>query len=90
MAGIQVPAKLFLAMARIYKRHANDANDMTVEERQMWLECHRLEIRAQSKIRPVKSALGCTHKRFHHEAGGTQTRCSDCGQPLGPAKQESK
>lgn len=83
MAGIQVPAKLFLAMARAYKRQSADAKDLTVEERQMWLECHRLETRAQSKVRPVKSAPGCEHKRFHHEHGGTQTRCSDCGQPLG-------
>jgi hypothetical protein len=50
MAGIQVPAKLFLAMARIYKRHAADAKDQTPDERRMWLECHNLEIRAQSKV----------------------------------------
>lgn len=50
MSGIQVPAKLFLAMARIYKRQSADAKDQTVEERQMWLECHRLEIRAQAKV----------------------------------------
>jgi hypothetical protein len=84
MAGIQVPAKLFLAMARAYKRQSADAKDLTVEERQMWLECHRLETRAQSKVRPVKSAPVCTHKR--REVVNTQTCCSDCGQPLGPAK----
>lgn len=68
MKAVQVPADVFLALARIYKQH-KEINQMTPEERRIWLETHRLEQRAQSTLDRARKANHETGSEQHGEAG---------------------
>lgn len=49
MKGINVPADVFLALVRIYKQH-KPVDQLTPEERDIWLRAHQLEARAQGAV----------------------------------------
>ena len=53
MSGIRVDAKLFLDLARTYKRNT-DVSTCSPDERKNWIEVDRLERVAQSKSRVKK------------------------------------
>ena len=48
--SVQVPAKLFLELARVYKQ-AKRVEDLSTEERAFWIETNQIERRAQAKAK---------------------------------------
>lgn len=63
MKKIQVPADLFLTLARIYKQH-KDLDQMSHAELKDWRQVHQLELRAQSAVDQTR--------RRNHETGSEQ------------------
>ncbi|QHJ82024.1 MAG: hypothetical protein [Bacteriophage sp.] len=79
--GTEVASKEYMDYTR-----AKAAYDLVVHDTQHgWHEVTRIELFSEAVGSMDKWERSCSHHRKHHEHGGTQLRCSDCGAACGPA-----